>query len=79
MALYEIKEDCRIANKNYSKGDVVSNEEVWGFFPTVMKAIDWKKDVVEKVVEEKEEVVEEVKEVKETPKASAKKWQSKKK
>ena len=74
MALYEIKEDCRIANKNYSKGDVVSNEEVWGFFPTVMKAIDWKKDVVEKVVEKKEEVVEEVKEEK-----KAKKWQSKKK
>ena len=74
MALYEIKVDCRIANKNYCKGDVVSNEEVWGFFPTVMKAIDWKKEVVEEVVEKKEEVVEEAKEEK-----KAKKWQSKKK
>ena len=75
MALYEIKEDCRIANKNYSKWDIVSSEEVWWYFTNVMKPIDSKKEVKAEKVEapiedDKEEVAEEKK---------AKKWQSKKK
>ena len=75
MALYEIKEDCRIANKNYSKWDIVSSEEVWWYFTNVMKPIDSKKEVEAEKVEapiedDKEEVVEEKK---------AKKRQSKKK
>jgi hypothetical protein len=28
MALYEITQDCRIANKEYQKGDIVSDKEV---------------------------------------------------
>lgn len=77
MALYEIKEDCRIANKNYSKGDIVSNEEVWWYFPTIMNPIDSKEEVkpvkVEAPIEDEkeEEVVEE--------KKPTKKRQSKKK
>jgi hypothetical protein len=39
MALYEITVDCRIANKDYKKGDVVSNEEVKEYFPSVMKPV----------------------------------------
>lgn len=74
MALYEITQDCRIANNNFSKGDVVSSEETNWYHPTVMKPVN-----PAQITEEKEEVKEEVKEVKETPKASAKKWQSKKK
>lgn len=75
MALYEIKEDCRIANKNYSKWDIVSSEEVWWYFTNVMKPIDSKKEVEAEKVEtpiedDKEEVAEEKK---------AKKRQSKKK
>ena len=76
MALYEIKEDCRIANKNFSKWDIVSNEEVWWYFPTVMKPISWKEEKSEKVEAPKDEV-EEVVEEKEEKKA--KKRQSKKK
>lgn len=37
MALYEITQDCRIANNEYLKWDVVSDNEVGGFYPTVMK------------------------------------------
>lgn len=76
MALYEIKEDCRIANKNYSKWDIVSNEEVGWYFPTVMKAIDWDtKKIAEEVIDDvKDEIVEEdvVEEKKPT-----KKWKKK--
>ena len=76
MALYEIKEDCRIANKNYIKWDVVSKEEVGWYFPTIMKPCEWNKEEVKKaepIIEEvkEEEVVEE--------KKTAKKRQSKKK
>ena len=41
MALYQITVDCRIANKDYKKGDVVSHEEV-EYFPSVMQEITWK-------------------------------------
>lgn len=70
MALYEITQDCRIANKDYVKGDVVSDNEVGGFYPTVMKPTNWTPVKVEKQVEEtkvekpaeKEEVEEKVEE-----------------
>lgn len=45
MALYEITTDCRIANKDYKKWEVVSNEEVGGYFPTVMQPATSKKPV----------------------------------
>lgn len=38
MALYQITVDCRIANKDYKKWDVVSNSEV-EYFPSVMSPI----------------------------------------
>jgi len=41
MALYQITTDCRIANKDYKKWEVVSNEEVGGYFPTVMQPVNW--------------------------------------
>ena len=41
MALYQITKDCRIANKDYKKWEVVSNEEVGGYFPTVMQPANW--------------------------------------
>lgn len=75
MALYEIKEDCRIANKNFSKWDIVSNEEVWWYFPTIMKPCDWTKTPK---VEESKEVKEESKE-EEVEEKKSKKRQSKKK
>lgn len=40
MALYEITQDCRIANKEYQKGDIVSDKEVGWYFTTVMKPTD---------------------------------------
>jgi len=69
MALYKIKEDCRIANKNYSKWDVVSNEEVGWYFPTVMEVIDWKD---EKKVEVNQETSDDVED-----KKPSKKWKRK--
>jgi len=56
MALYEITQDCRIANKEYLKWDIVSNNEVGGYYPTIMKATE------EGKVNKKEGVKEEVKE-----------------
>lgn len=41
MALYQITVDCRIANKDYKEWEVVSNEEVGGYFPTVMQPVNW--------------------------------------
>lgn len=38
--LYEITIDCRIANKEYKKGDVVTIEEVGQYFTSVMKPIN---------------------------------------
>lgn len=60
MALYEITLDCRISNKDYKKGDVVSDSEVI-YFPSVMKPIEAEapKKAEAPKVEEKEEVVEE--------------------
>lgn len=62
MALYEITTDCRIANKDYKKWDIVSHEEVWEYFPSVMNPIDTipaKKEPKEapKTKEQKEEEV----------------------
>lgn len=62
MALYEITQDCRIANKEYKKWEVVSDIEVGGYYPTVMKATksETKKEVKEEVKAEltNDEVVE---------------------
>lgn len=57
MALYEITQDCRIANKEYQKWDVVSDTEVGWFYPTVMAPTNWqpKKEVKK---EEKAELTE---------------------
>lgn len=41
MALYQITVDCRIANKDYKKGEIVSNAEV-EYFPSVMQEVTWK-------------------------------------
>lgn len=61
MALYEITQDCRIANKEYLKWDIVSDNEVGGYYPTIMKATDWLPKKAEKKIEApKEEEVEEV-------------------
>lgn len=75
MALYEITQDCRIANKDYIKGDVVSDTEVGGFYPTVMKPTNWEPQKVEekKPIEEEEKVEEEVEEKKPTKKQRKKK------
>ena len=35
--MYEITQDCRIGNQDYTQGQIVSKEEVWGWFPSVMK------------------------------------------
>lgn len=83
MALYEITQDCRIANVEYQKWDVVSDTEVGGFYPTIMKPTKAqpkqapKEEVkvdepVEEEVNEVEEVVEEKAEVK-----KSKKWKRK--
>lgn len=90
MALYEITVDCRIANKDYKKGDVVSNEEVKEYFPSVMKPVTWEQKPLKKVVEapksdsKEEEKGEEVKgeevkaEKEEEEKSEPKKWWKKK-
>ena len=44
--IYEITVDCRIANKDYKKWDIVSHEEVWEYFPSVMSPIDASKKPV---------------------------------
>lgn len=60
MALYEITQDCRIANKEYQKWDVVSDTEVGWFYPTVMRPTNWqpkkviKSNVVDLWAEENE-------------------------
>lgn len=35
--LYEITQDCRITNKDYEKGQIVTKEEVGGVFFSVMQ------------------------------------------
>lgn len=89
--LYEITIDCRIANKEYKKGDLVTIAEVWQYFTTVMKPLrDAPKAVKEPVKGEKkpeindttdvkEDVKEDVTEVKEEPKETPKKASKKKK
>jgi len=74
MALYEITQDCRIANNEYQKWDVVSDTEVGGFYPTVMKPTNWepKKAEIEEAKEE-EWVEEETEEKKPTKKQRKKK------
>ena len=73
IMLYEIIMDCRIANKDYRKGDVVSRDDV-EYFPSVMRPFSWKatpkaeapkveEPKVEEVVEETEEKEEEEEEV----------------
>lgn len=60
--IYEITVDCRIANKDYKKWDIVSHEEVWEYFPSVMSPIDAsKKPVKAEAPKAKEPKVEEPK------------------
>ena len=75
MALYEITQDCRIANKDYIKWDVVSDMEVGGFYPTVMSPVKWEPKKVEPKMEEP--VEEEVKEEEVEEKKPAKKRKKK--
>ena len=91
--LYEITTDCRIANKEYKKGDVVTIAEVGQYFTTVMKPIHdapkakepvkgEKKPEINDTTDVKEEVKEdvvEVEEAKEEPKETPKKTSKKKK
>lgn len=72
--LYEITTDCRIANKEYKKGDIVTIDEVWQYFTTVMKPLRDTpiKDGSDKPTEVKkdaEKVIEEPKETEEPKKA----------
>lgn len=46
--LYEITQDCRIANKDYEKGQLVSKEEVGGVFFSVMQEAQAKENAPEK-------------------------------
>lgn len=82
--IYQIKQDCRIANIDYKKGDLVTVEEVGQYYPTIMQPVEVvNKKSTEKVenkgekkadVEEtKEEATEETKEPKEVSKPKAKK------
>ena len=81
MALYEITQDCRIANTEYQKWDVISDTEVGGFYPTVMKptnAAPRKAEVKEEVKSEltdEENVEVEVEE--KVEKKPTKKWKKK--
>lgn len=59
MALYEITQDCRIANTEYQKWDVVSDTEVGGFYPTVMKPTKAEPKKAEVKAEEKTELTDE--------------------
>lgn len=66
--IYEITTDCRIANKDYKKWDIVSHDEIWEYFPSVMSPIESsKKPVKAEAPKAKEPKVEEpeVEEVKE--------------
>lgn len=77
MALYEIKQDCRIANKEYQKWDVVSDTEVGWFYPTVMTPTNWQ-PVKEVKKEEKPEITNEEKVEKKVEEKPAKKQRKKK-
>lgn len=82
--LYEIIIDCRINNKDYKKGDIVSNAEV-EYFPSVMRPFHWntKIEKAPKIAEKKfeeprneeveDEEEEEIEEKKPTKKRSKKK------
>lgn len=73
--LYEITMDCRIANKDYKKWEIVSAAEV-EYFPSVMRPLPKKAPAKapEKVVEpKKEEKAEEVEEKAEEPKGKGSK------
>lgn len=52
--LYEITKDCRIANRDFKKGDVVSLEEVGNYYTSVMKPSDWVKLVKNQKAEKSE-------------------------
>lgn len=73
MALYEITQDCRIANNDYIKWDIVSDNEVGGFYPTVMKPTNSEPKKYENVKVEEPKVEEEVEEKKPAKKQRKKK------
>lgn len=55
--IYEITQDCRIANVNYKKGDIVTVDEVGQYYPSIMVPVTGKPVAkpVEKVDEPKVE------------------------
>lgn len=78
--IYEITVDCRIANKDYKKWDIVSHEEVWEYFPSVMSPIDASKKPVKAEpvkAEPKEEAEDEEAEEEIEVKPTKKSWKKK--
>ena len=83
--IYEITTDCRIANKDYKKWDIVSHDEIWEYFPSVMSPINSSKKPVkaeapkaeEPKVEEPEEVKGEEAEEEIEVKPTKKSWKKK--
>lgn len=66
--IYEITTDCRIANKDYKKWDIVSHDEIWEYFPSVMSPIESsKKPVKAEAPKAKEPKVEEPVKAEEEP------------
>jgi hypothetical protein len=59
--VYEITTDCRIANKDYKKGDLVTVNEIGQYYPTIMAPVtgEIKAKPIAKVDEPKEEKVDE--------------------
>lgn len=61
--IYEITKDCRINGQQFKKGTTVSEKEIGGYFPTVMKPTNKKENKSEspkeEIIEEKTEVVSE--------------------
>lgn len=80
MALYEITQDCRIANNEYQKWDIVSDTEVGGFYATVMKPtkapkkVEVEEELKSELTEEENIEVEVEKPVEKKP---AKRWKRK--
>lgn len=59
--VYEITTDCRIANKDYKKGDLVTVNEIGQYYPSIMAPVNGeiKAKPIAKVDEPKEEIVDE--------------------
>ena len=59
--VYEITTDCRIANKDYKKGDLVTVNEIGQYYPSIMAPVNGeiKAKPIAKVDEPKEGIVDE--------------------